>query len=329
MILIITETFDPHADFVEPELDNRNLTWRRLHLSDFPQLVSASYGFGPGRPDDCITIRKEPIRMREIDVVWYRRTESFSFPTEMNDQDRRIARRECQEFVQGLWSAMSHAFWVSEPHAIRQASNKAEQLCRAKRFGFRIPITCFSNDPVAVQAFYETYSRETGVIYKPHTFILVHDETDNVGIVYTTKIGPDEMARIDEIVLAPGIFQVIIPKKLDIRVTVFGHRWFACEIHSVDNEATRIDWRSYTWDGNEDFPRHRSHELPDMLGKNCVDLTRSYGLAYAAIDFILTPEGDYVFLEINPNGQWAWIQNETNQPLREALVDIFIQKPKI
>ncbi|MNZ28723.1 hypothetical protein D3C78_459550 [compost metagenome] len=48
---------------------------------------------------------------------------------------------------------------------------------------------------------------------------------------------------------------------------------------------------------------------------------RRLNLRYGAIDFVCDPQGNLWFLEINPNGQWAWIENLTGYPIAEAIVD--------
>jgi glutathione synthase/RimK-type ligase-like ATP-grasp enzyme len=88
--------------------------------------------------------------------------------------------------------------------------------------------------------------------------------------------------------------------------------------------------RSHTWTLITPGTRiggtsYELHQLPQEVESQCVHLTRALGLAFGAIDLILTPQGEYVFLEINPNGQWAWLQQVIpSLPLREALADLLI-----
>lgn len=63
--------------------------------------------------------------------------------------------------------------------------------------------------------------------------------------------------------------------------------------------------------------------MPAHVADACRDLVSSYGLKFGAIDLILDPLGEYHFLELNPNGQWAWIQQNTGQPIREKLCSVF------
>ena len=116
---------------------------------------------------------------------------------------------------------------------------------------------------------------------------------------------------------APIIFQRQIYKSVDVRVTVVGKNVFAAAIHSQAREETRVDWRN----GSDILLRHTVITLPEAISQQCVALTEKFGLRFAAIDLIKDRDGEYWFLEINPNGQWAWIENLTGLPIAAAIVD--------
>jgi glutathione synthase/RimK-type ligase-like ATP-grasp enzyme len=81
--------------------------------------------------------------------------------------------------------------------------------------------------------------------------------------------------------------------------------------------AARVDWRL----GDVGRLPHAAVELPAEVGDRCLELTASYGLRFAAIDLAETPDGQYVFFEINPNGQWAWVEQACGLPLASHLAD--------
>jgi glutathione synthase/RimK-type ligase-like ATP-grasp enzyme len=114
------------------------------------------------------------------------------------------------------------------------------------------------------------------------------------------------------------IFQAYVPKLVELRITVVGRRIFAAEIHSQRTNHTRCDWRRY----DQGQTPHRPHELPRDLEQRCTALVERLCLRYGAIDMVLTPDGRYVFLEINPNGQYLWIEHETGLPISEAICDL-------
>ncbi len=114
------------------------------------------------------------------------------------------------------------------------------------------------------------------------------------------------------------MFQEYIPKALELRITVIGDRIFPVAIYSQENPLTIEDWRK-DQEGNLTYSEHK---LPSNVEDMCRRLLREFGLQFGAIDMILTPKGDYFFLEINPNGQWAWIEEITALPMAKALIDL-------
>jgi glutathione synthase/RimK-type ligase-like ATP-grasp enzyme len=101
----------------------------------------------------------------------------------------------------------------------------------------------------------------------------------------------------------PCLFQEYIPKAVELRVTIIGDEIFVAEIDSQSQAETAIDWRDYS------VPmRMKRGSLPDDIVSKCFALVRGFGLNFSALDFIVTPEGEYVFLESNPNGQFLFVE---------------------
>ena len=113
--------------------------------------------------------------------------------------------------------------------------------------------------------------------------------------------------------------QEYIPKVFELRVTVVAKKVFACKIesqHLADNEG-KIDWRQ----GYDHGLRYEPYDLPDDISEKCIKFLDRMKLNFGAFDFIVTPSGEYVFLECNPNGQWLWIEMETGLKISEAIAD--------
>ncbi len=117
--------------------------------------------------------------------------------------------------------------------------------------------------------------------------------------------------------------QEYVPKDVELRVTIVGRKVFACAIHSQDSELTKHDWRKYDF-GNV---RHELCTLPGEVEQNLIALLRFWNLSYGAIDLVRTPDGRYVFLEINPNGQWGWIEELTGAPIAETIAETLANPP--
>lgn len=322
MILIITEKFDPHVDFVIEELDRQGIDYHRLIFSDFPTQLSVSL-FNPQTEHfrSMLLHRSQKVHLDEIKTVWYRRTEKIQLPDTLSEEDKVIANAECQAMLKNLWQTLKDRFWVSTLESMRLASSKAEQLQRAMDYGFNILPTCFSNRPESIKDFYASLTPSYQLIYKPHSSVLIPQDNGKMGVAYTAILDLKHLEKLQQIVTCPGIFQAYLEKKYDIRVTIFGDQVFACKIYSQAHPDTQVDSRASRWETDE-TPKHEAMELPPEIKTRCLEITHSYGLQYAAIDLAIGQDGQYYFFELNPNGQWAWIEELTAQPMRAALIQL-------
>lgn len=323
MLLIVTQRMDPHVEFMEPELDRRGIPWARFHLSSFPVRAAIHLdGNGPSAGGQLTLEDGRTIDLAALTAIWYRRTERLGIPTDLEDGDRKVALQESQALVNNLWASLAHVNWVSHPRAIRNASDKLEQILRARRLGLRVPETVVSNDSMQIADFYRRHAATGGIVYKPQNSIMVREGADRVFVTYTKRLCDSDLKHLDAVAHCPGIFQQHIPKDYELRVTVFGDRLFACSINSQGDDRTRDDWRAHDWQRPETFPPHSPAQIDDGLAAKLLGLVHDYGLQFGAIDLIVPPEGEPVFVELNPNGQWAWIEQCTGIPLRSALADL-------
>jgi glutathione synthase/RimK-type ligase-like ATP-grasp enzyme len=123
--------------------------------------------------------------------------------------------------------------------------------------------------------------------------------------------------------LCPHLLQSEIDKRFDVRVTVVGSKHFACRIYSQDYSETEVDFRRSSATGRR--LRHEIISLPDAVAKACTTLVEMLGLRFGAIDLVEDDDG-FVFLEINPNGQWAWIEQVTGAPIAHEIAELLLQK---
>jgi hypothetical protein len=191
---------------------------------------------------------------------------------------------------------------------------KAAQLALAAELGFEIAPTLFTTAPDDLLDFHRSQSgRIVGKVAGP---VFNRHYGPEIGR-YTELVAPRDMVHARAIGLAPMIFQGYVDKRVELRITVVGTRAYAVEIHSQQARRTRHDWRRY------DVARtpHRLHRLDPGIERRCIALTQRLGLHYGAIDMILTPDGRHVFVEINPNGQFLWLEQLTGAPIGDAIAD--------
>jgi D-alanine-D-alanine ligase-like ATP-grasp enzyme len=69
--------------------------------------------------------------------------------------------------------------------------------------------------------------------------------------------------------------------------------------------------------------RYDSIALPDKVRESLLALVRSYDLRFAAIDLAVDRAGRWVFFEVNPNGQWAWLDLAGVCDIAASFVKVF------
>ncbi|SNT62164.1 RimK-like ATP-grasp domain-containing protein [Streptosporangium subroseum] len=317
-ILVLTRPDDTHALHVGELLTQRGADVVFFDPEDYPAKAVIDVSYEPsGRVRRTLRTHSHRVDLDGLTAVWTRRPQSpVCHPKVAELVARAHLERELAVFTGDLWDQLDCRMVPGSREVIKVAGRKPSQLALAGRLGFELPPTLISNDP---DEFLDFYSRHDGrIITKPlHMPWAPRDGGESVSRL-SELVSPRDIGYADAIRFAPIIIQAYVPKRVELRVTVVGDRVFAAEIHSQESNHTRFDWRRY----DAAMTRHAVHELPPETAERCVHLVRRLGLVYGAIDLILTPDGRYVFLEINPNGQWLWIEETTGLPISEALCDV-------
>ncbi|MCR4418642.1 MAG: hypothetical protein QHH27_01745 [Clostridia bacterium] len=323
MILLLSNREDVTTDLVVLELRRRGLDFVRFNTEDFPLSASLSVCFDDGsEPDGLLEIKGRRIKLEEIGAAWYRRPVAPTYRTvSLTSPIENYCKSEALWTLAGTWANL-RCFWVSKPWAVRRATDKLYQLKVAKGLGFQVPTTLVSNEPHLVRQFYTSMAaRNRAIVAKPvrRGFVPGSD-----WVVFTTLLTRNDLAAIEGLRLAPMIFQEYITKAADVRVTVVGQKVFAAAIVYDDPEKAPVDWRAS--EGSHLI--HQPWVLPGEVQNKCRALVETMDLAFGAIDLVLDPNGRYFFLEINPNGQWAWLEKQCGFPLTSTLVDLLVTKDR-
>jgi hypothetical protein len=258
--------------------------------------------------------------MAEISAVWDRRPEPPVIDAQIADPSlRQYIQRECSHFLHDVWHTLP-CFWVPGPPCrVQRASYKVTQLALAGRLGFEVPPTLVTNNPAE---FVDFYRRHAGrIISKPFSYNTVYmspENTQDYWGMHTQPVTVHDVGFAASLRFCPVIVQAYVPKRVELRITVVGSEIFACEIHSQVTHRTKHDWRNY----DLAHTPHYVHDLPPEIGERCHRLVAALGLCYGAIDMILTPDGRYIFLEINPSGQFGWIEDITGFPISAAIAQL-------
>ncbi len=303
MIVAVSHARDEHAPPVLAALRRIGARAVLLDLADFPlrATLALAYG-GRGRPRSVLRTPGGTIDPREVRAIWWRRPEPFDLGRGLSRVDAEFSFRELLEALGGLAASLD-ATWVNDPWRDAAASHKPRQLALAERLGLRVPATLVTSDADRARAF---LARRRGAT--------VHKTLHGMGETWrpTRLVRARDLSRLDALRWAPVVFQEYVPG-VDVRVTVVGDRVFPIEI-DVRKTRSPEDFRP-VWREAPIAPCR----LPDDVERRLLALVAELGLRFAAIDLRRRDDGEHVFLEVNPSGQWLFLEERTGQPITAAL----------
>jgi glutathione synthase/RimK-type ligase-like ATP-grasp enzyme len=314
-ILIVTHSRDNEAPLsVARALEARGERVYRFDTDLFPTGVQLSLDeAGGGRLSGPSGV----LELSDVTAVWYRRNSTGAgIPHDMDPQLRQPSVEESRRVVFGMMAALG-VFQLDSLEVVRRAEHKPLQLKLARTLGLEVPRTLMTNDPEAVRAF--AASCPAGVVTKMMASFAVYDERGKEQVVFTTPLKPEELEDLEGLDLCPMTFQERLVKAVELRVTVVGERVMAAAIDSQALPNAREDWRR---EGAALVDAWKPYTLPEPVHARVLGLMDALGLNYGAFDFIVTPEGRHVFLEVNPSGEFMWLMRNPGLPIDEALADV-------
>ena len=307
MILIVTHTEDYTADFIVNKLNAQEISYVRWNCD---RGLTNTYTLSNSRD-----FEPELIGQVEFDSVWFRRTKNPRLDID-NIGNRLYLNSEYESLLNNILVTVSTRKWLSEPMWVYRAENKALQLRIASDLGLAIPETLITNDKERIKEFCDRFSAE--VVLKPMGSGRIYTGA-GIKTIFTNKIKPEHLASLEDYDITPIILQEYIDKDYEIRLTVVDNEFFAAKVDSQKSESTKIDWR-------RDKTQFDICNLPNEVSHKCVALVNKLHLNFGAIDLIKSKSGEYYFLEINPNGQWAWIEIDTGLQISKSIINFLSSK---
>lgn len=310
-VLILTSVYDFSADLVALRLKENSVPFLRINKE---HVLDYRFSLSPTLPLLTIESRSEQQHGEwsidaSIKSIWFRQPVFLrNTPSSPLSIDEQLTRSQWSAFFRAL-SVFDHAAWMNWPQATYLAESKPYQLLVAHRCGFKVPRTIIGNTP-------PSEAKEPTIIKSLDTVLL--REGDDCLFTYSTfmdKLSEEESAS------APFVTQDYISNKTDIRVTIIGDKLSAVRILS-DGSPVAGDWRVTP----KESLQYDDVNLPEPINSSCLALARKLSLEFAAIDLLET-EGEYYFLEVNPTGEWGWL-NCTERRFDTLIADWLANPPK-
>jgi glutathione synthase/RimK-type ligase-like ATP-grasp enzyme len=305
-VLLVSNRYDFSTDFIAVELDRQNIEYIRINRDE---LKDYSIEFNPIIPEVIGKYKGLTFTLstKHLKSIYYRA------PTFLRDifqegltEDEQLIRTQWTAFVRSL-CVFENTKWLNNPVDIYQAEIKPYQLYLANKLGIKVPKSIISNKTLDIGCeFVAIKSIDTAIVSKG----------DEEGFVYTEIYNQKEIQK--EKYTSPFFNQEGLVPKIDIRVTVVEENLVAIKIHS--EKGIDEDWRRYKNDLN-----YSVFELPKEIKNFCIQYVKSLNLNFGAIDLIYH-KNEYYFIEINPTGEWSWLQQNTGFKFDELIVNSLIHE---
>lgn len=315
MVLIIsTENMESTSAEVMDWLDYQQADYRRINGED---LQSAAMAYSPNDEQSFWMVNGERIDLENIKTVWLRRLGNSILPKindpiepELHDVLRNHARKEIRAMKYGALFQLADKRWLSDPSQL--TINKLFALKKAKEAGFIIPETMVTTDKKTLLQFIKNQDR---AIIKSLDATFSHFDGKHWIVQYTNEIKDTFAQELPE-TFFPTLVQSYIEKEYELRIFYLDKKCYSMAIFSQRNQQTSVDFRQYDWaTPNRTVP----FTLPEAIAEKVHAFMQLVNLETGSLDLIKTPEGDYVFLEVNPVGQFGMVSKPCNYFLEKKV----------
>jgi glutathione synthase/RimK-type ligase-like ATP-grasp enzyme len=299
-ILILGAHEDEHAMVVQRLLTVQGHDAELLDSRWFPAQLRLA--FDPRQGDWVMQLPTgRVLKSGNIRAVYWRCYNGVGSADLPDPEQAYIAQNDSRGLFES-WLIHAPLRWVNGWTAFQMHQTKPVQLAAVAARGVPIPATVLGNDAGAIREF---AARQPQSIFKPVQ-----------GGAHTRRVAAHHLsdANLANLAIAPVTLQEEIPGT-NIRVFVAGERVLACEVR-----AETVDFRDV------DDPTIVVHALPEAIRTQAREIARTLHLVWTGIDYRLTPEGRYVFLEANPSPMFLGFEARSGLPLTEALLQLLTKE---
>jgi len=316
-----------HCNRVLDILDHEGIQWLRLNSEDVVENLTTS--IFPARRAGTLKVHTHAsqLELEDVRCVWFRKPEAFDVSKFALDAVAlRYLQAEFDEFVNNLYALLSDRVWINNPLISRIASRKLWQLHIASSVGLNIPRTIVSNSPEDIFAFCSELDGDLAIKSLSALFANVPisaTESYDYGL-FTRRVTKLELHKaIEFIPHMPTMIQEYVEKQFELRVTSVNGMHLACRIDTQSSELSKEDSRI-----NISALPHSPYNLPDEIDRKLTSYMKIMGINFGCHDIIVNKQGEYIFLECNPNGQWLWIENLIDANISTQIARFLVNSTK-
>lgn len=298
-VLIVTSSIDCTVDYII-EKYNKMAKFYRVNVD---QIFSYDICIG-GESQWVISSKEWIIEKADIYSIYYRKPRIPKLDEYKSEYHGMIAK-DIISLINGIVDDFEGTV-LTKPYILRKTENKIYQLIYAEKNKLALPISYIGNSNIKPREF-----KKINSIIKP---ITIGKLIRNNGVeIYQTNYFNYQN---DDFALTPIYLQEYVNKKFEVRLTYIDGYFFPVRINSED----KLDWRT-----NYNKLTYSEIQCPEIVLNQCIKLLNDFDLKFGAFDFIVNDNEEWVFLEVNPNGQWQWLEQKMKLPISEKIVNYLIR----
>ncbi len=299
-VLILGHPSDRHAAHIYRALERLGILCHYWDVATFP--TQAQISWSPLTQEGVLRLADgRQMAMSQIRSVFWRNFTGVKVPKLPHETVERAAHQDAIALVRSLLQIPS-IHWVNPLPAYQLQREKPLQLSKVHQLGVRVPDTIVTNDPIAVQDFVYRHAKTT---FKP---------------IYggaTTQLIAAEHLNPERLRLSLKIAPVTLREYVggvNLRSYVIGDTVYAAEICSA-----ALDFH------HDDEAKLIPIVFPEAMCNQAIAIAQSLYAEWMSIDWRLTPAGEYLFLEANPNPAFIAFEQQTGFPITQALIELLTE----
>ncbi|WP_126246584.1 MvdC/MvdD family ATP grasp protein [Chitinophaga rhizosphaerae] len=316
MILCLTHSQDTFTiERVQQRLESLGYEGFRFNTDEFGTRYRLRYRLHTNGPQYELRCGNRVIDAREIRGVWYRKMWDLQVPPSLDPAYVPAFLKEYRTSLNIFLESLDVP-WINRmdlDHAV--GANKLMQLTAARSVGLQVPQTLFSNHAEDAIRFYDDHGGN--VVVKLHG-ALSKSMDGKSNFFPTTRLRKEDVPMLESLSACPMILQEYIPKDRELRVIYIDGDFYTGSLRAPE----LTDWRT----ANTTLVSWETWELPADVEEKIHDMMTLLGLPFGAIDMIVRPDGEHVFLEVNPQGEWGMLEKYLGFPIAATIAEKLVNR---
>lgn len=316
MVLIFSDNDDGSTNEVIEWLDAMGTKWFRINESNMVTLEALSFHNSRLTRFE-LKINDTVIDLTQCYSYWYRRG-YLNWSCRLKNRSSPVERQLGQHLDAELKNLDDFVHQYLEATKIgintyaKSVNNKTYYQFAAAHAGLKVPDSLITTNKKAIETFAAPSAR---IITKSINEGLVFFNKGYGAYSETTEMKAEDRSGLTD-TFFPSLVQKYVEKFAELRIFFIHDQVYAMAIFSQQSEQTKLDYRNYDRiNPNRNVP----FALPETIKRKLIHFMNAIQLNCGSIDMILTPDNEYIFLEVNPIGQFGMVSRPCNYDLEKLI----------